>query len=333
MRVTLIALLLLGMSLFASPSWFNHIPAKTVNTYIGYGVGRSGALAKQEALNDIATQISVSINSSMSSDIKDDNGKIKRVDESSVVQKTVATLYDYKLLKSEYEDGKYFVALSYENIPSLDKFVNKLKKTPLLKNSNPLENYLKNTIIAKELQKSLHKKIVFNLVRKDKKWFIQHENILQALDKKDFAKFFVTILNKNLSITTDKKRDVLYDSDKFYFKVKSSMNGFLSILTVYEDGTVSSLVRNVPIKKGKIENIPDKDFETIPEAGLLHEGVETYDLYVLIYSNKKLRLDSFSYADENIIDEEKYKNFDELIEFLEGRRYATLKVVTKPKSY
>lgn len=187
--------------------------------------------------------------------------------------------------------------------------------------------------MAKKLKKALKKDINFELVRKDKKWFIKHKNILQILDEKDFARFFSTVDNKTVSINTNKRKNILYNEDKFFFKVKSQKKAYASILTVYEDGTVSTLLKNIPLRNDKLENIPDKDFETIPEAGLMQRGVETYDLYVLILSSKKTHLESFAQADEKLIEEEKYKNFDELIEFIDTKEYATLKVVTKPRIY
>ncbi|MEA2073806.1 MAG: hypothetical protein U9O86_09500, partial [Campylobacterota bacterium] len=212
----------------------------------------------------------------------------------------------------------------------LDKFTRKINllNLPASKVSN---SYLKHTNIAKKLKKSLAKEIDFSLLRKDKKWFIKYKSVLQVLDKKDFASFFTSTYNPELSLHTDKKRDILYDGDKFYFKVESAKDGYVSILTVYEDGTVATLVRNVKVSKKTLEKIPDEDFETIPEAGLLHKGVETYDMYVLLNSPKRLRFDSFAYADSELINEEKYKNFDTLIEFMNNKSVTTLKVVTKPR--
>jgi len=54
---------------------------------------------------------------------------------------------------------------------------------------------------------------------------------------------------------------------------------------------------------------------------------------VLILSAKRIHFDNFAQADEALIEEEKYKNFDELIEFLDTKEFTTLKVVTKPKIY
>lgn len=329
MRILFLTILFV-VSTFANPSWYLNVQKTKLNSYVGYGSGVDEAHAKQEALNDIVSQIAVNISTSFSQHQKIEDGKFQNNKEFISSQNSNATLYDYELLRSEFYDGNYFVAVEYENIPSLDKFVRKLKALGEIKDT-PFSGYLNHTLAAKRLKKELKKDINFSLVRKDKKWYIKYKDILQPLDKKDFAKFFASVYNSKVDIKTNKRRDIIYDGDKFFFKVKSEQNGFVSIVDVYEDGTVSTLVRNIPIRKKLIENIPDKDFESIPEAGLIQEDVETYDLYVVIYSQKKLHFDSFAYADEELINEEKYKNFDELIEFLDGKVYATLKVVTKPR--
>jgi len=331
MRIVLL-LSVYFIALIANPQWFYKIQKTNSHVYIGYGSNEDSSKAKQEALNDIVSQISVSINSSITNSEQETDGKYKKDYKFTSSQKSAATLYDYKILKSEYYKQKYYVALEYENIPSLDKFTKKILASKLTVKKNEKQNtYINNTNVAKRLKKDLNRDIDFSLQRKDKKWFIKYSSILQPLDKKDFSKFFTSVENEIVEIKTNKKRDILYDGDKFFFKVKSLKNGYVSIFSVYEDGTVSTLVRNVKIVSKKIENIPDEDFETIPEAGLMKAGEETYDMYVVIYSSKKMRFDDFAYADEELIIEEKYKNFDELIEYLDDKTYATLKVVTKPR--
>lgn len=320
-------------SAFANPSWYYNVQSTKAHSYVGYGSGESEADARQEAFNDIASQISVSVDNSFSQKEIVQGGDIQSTQDFSSTQKSKATLYDYELLKSEFADGKYFVAIEYENIPSFDKFVNKIKRSHIELRDEKQNSYLAKTPMAKRLKRELQKDIDFSLVRKDTKWFIKYKNILQVLDSRDFGMFFSTQTNKDASIHTNKPRDILYNEDRFFFKVKSSKKTYASILTVYEDGTVSTLIKNVALKKDKLEKIPDEDFESIPEAGLIKDGVETYDLYVLLLSDKKLHLDGFAQADEELIEEEKYKNFDELIEFLDAKNYATLKVFTKPRIY
>ena len=317
------------MYLYATPSWYYKLSSTSSNLIVGYGSGEDEAKAKQEAFNDIAGKISTNVTTSLniSQSVKDDY--LEQNSNYTTSQKADAILNDYKLLKMEYMNGNYYVAVEYENIPSIDKFTNKLKKFKLINEKQ--NSYIKNTYLAKEIKKALGIDVDFKLFRKDKKWFLKYKNITQILDKKDFAKLFTSVENKDIKINTNKKRDILYDGDKFYFKVKSSKKAYISVITVYEDGTVATLVRNISIGKNKLEKIPDEDFETIPEAGLIHKGIETYDLNVAILSDRKLHFDRFAYADSSLVNEEKYKNFDELIEFLDDKTFATIKVVTKPR--
>jgi len=294
--------------LFAQPIWYHNIQNTKQNHYIGYGSASSEQEAKQNALVSISGQINTKIDSSLTTTKSYTTKKIKI--KSS--QSTKANLSGYELLKMSFEDGNYFVAIAYENIPSIQKFKNKLQKANI---KVKFDDYFKT----------------FDLVRKDKRWYIQYQNIMQVLDTKDFSKFFTTIPNKNLSITTNKKNNILYEDDEFYFKVISSQKGFATIFTVYEDGTVSILLQNVPVEKNRLENIPDKDFEAIPQAGLIEKGVDTFDMYVAIYSAKKLIIDNFAKADEELISDERYKNFDQFQKFLKDKEYTTLKVVTKPR--
>jgi len=316
----LVTLVFFSISCFATPLWYYKLSSNTPNAIVGFGSGESEAHAKQEAFNDVVGQISTTVDST----VKLHNQEI----EFHSLQKSNAVLNEYKLLKMEYSNEKYFVALEYENIPSFDKFVRKVK---VPKKNQTQNHYLKSTNMAKKLYNALGKKIDFKLLRKDKKWYIKHDTALQLLDKKDFSRFFTSKVHSGLQINTNKKRNILYDKDRFFFRVNSSKKGYISIFSVYENGTVSTLVRNISIEKDKIQNVPDAEFETIAEAGLITKGIETFDLYVLLYSEKKLRLDDFAYADSEIIDEEKYKNFDELIEFLQNKEFTTLKVVTKPR--
>lgn len=314
-----------------SPIWYHTIKNDNINTYIGYGSGKSEVEAKQVALADISSQISVKIDSQISRNKKLTDSGITSEMEQNFRQESKATIVGYEFLEQSYEDGLYYVAIKYENIPSIDKFIRKLKKINIESENIDNNFFVKNNLLSYKIRNSIDKDINYTLVRKDGKWYIGYKNILQILDRKDFSKFFVSIPNNKIAITTNKKNNILYDGDYFYFKVKSSQKGYVSILTVYENGTVSTLMNNIPVAKDKVENIPDEEFEAIPQAGLLNSGIETYDLYVAIYSSKKLIFDNFARADEDIIDDERYKNFDELIEFLDNKTYATLKVTTKPR--
>ena len=126
-------------------------------------------------------------------------------------------------------------------------------------------------------------------------------------------------------------KSVLYEGDFFHFDVQVQKAGYVTILTVYEDGTVSTLLRNIKLNANTKEQIPDKDFESELQAGLMQKGRQTYDLYVALWHEKRRHFDSFATADEKLITDERYKNFDTLIKMLDTEIFSTLKVVTKPR--
>ena len=310
---------------YAAPLWYHNLTRQTSSYYVGYGQGNSETEAKNAALNDIANQISIIVDTERSSHLGLKDDELSKDFSADSTQISHAHIYGYEVLKLEYEKGRYYIAVGYENIPSIDKFNKKLSHVTVDKPEvyNP---YLQQTPIAKKLIKNVN----FALKRKDGIWYIRYRDIFQPLDERDFSYFFVSTTNPNLSITTSKHNDLLHNGDEFYFKVTSKKSGYVTIFTVYEDGTVATLIRNVPVRKDKMENIPDKEFESALRAGLIEKGVETFDLYVVVYSKNKKHFDSFARADEALIDDERYKNFDELIALLNKTEFVTLKVVTKP---
>lgn len=286
-------------------------------TYIGVGYGESKEDAKQSALKNISEQISVNIQSNTTRSQELVGEKYTTNLSIKQSQSTNTSFSDYEIIESSYKSGEYFVKIRYENIPSLDKFANKIK-------------YTKKQILD-SIKKDFGSSLNLELIRKDKRWYIKYKDIMQVLDKKDFTRYFKTTLNDSISIKTNKKNNILYENDEFYFKIKSKQSGYVSIVTVYENGTVSVLMKNIKIRADIFENIPDKDFEAIPQAGLLKKGKDTFDMYVVIFSQNKLIFDNFANADDELISNERYKNLDELIYFLQNKTYSTLKVVTKAR--
>lgn len=323
----IILITLYSLTLYATPTWYHNLTKQGPSFYIGYGQGFSEVDAKKAALNDISSQISVIVDSSISSDMGINKGKTYKNIQDKSSLRSHAQIQGYTVKKLEFYQGHYYIALSYENIPSIDKFNRKLTYIPLDKKPKIYNRYLQQTPIAQKLEK----KVDFSLSRKDGIWYIQYKDIYQALDEKDFLYFFTTVNSSSLSITTSKYKNVLYDGDEFFFKLKSKEKGYVTIFTVYEDGTVTKLISNIYVQKNKTEYIPDKDFESILQAGLLEAGKETFDLYIVVRTSKKQHFDQFARADEELISDERYKNFDELIELMGEMEFVTLKLVTKPR--
>lgn len=320
--------------LAAEPAWYYQLASKP-NVYLGYGEGKNESEAKQNALNDIASQIHTKIDTQRIQNQKSVNGNYEQNIEIKSVQNTKADMSDYELVKAEKIDDRFYVGIEYEDISNIDRFVQKVKAftKPDVNATSQTQsnNLLQKSSLAMKLRKMFHKDIEFEVIRKENSWFLRYHNALQHISNSEFASFFLSHENSAIEIHTNKKDNILYDGDEFLFKVKSAQDGHVSILSLYEDGTVATLLRNIPIKKDQPTFLPDEKYGSTPVAGLIEKGKGTYDMYIVIYSKGKLMFDQFGDgSDENII-EERHKNVQELVDFLNDKSYATLKVVTRPR--
>lgn len=318
--------------LLSAPIWYYNLPNEKSNFYLGYGEGTAESEAKQNALSDVASQIFTKIDNEVVQNKKSSNGGYEKNIEIKSSQKTKANLSDFEVLKVEFKDEKYFVGLAYENISNVARFVRKVEKIENnISSIKTKTSFLSESALSKSIYEALGKQIDFEVIRENNAWFLRYKNATQYIDNNEFSKLFSTISNEKISINTNKKNNILYDGDEFLFQVKSSDDGFVTILSVYEDGTVSSLLKNIKIKKDNIVSLPDEKSEATPVAGILEDGKETFDMYVIIWQEKKQNFDRFVDAKEETITDERHKNFGELIGFLKDKRYATLKVLTKPR--
>jgi hypothetical protein len=319
------------------PPWYHALHVKP-NNYLGYGDGATENEAKQNALTDISSQIYTKVESQRVQKEKLINGNYEQNIEVQSSQNTKADMSDYELLKAENVDGRYYVGIAYEDISDLDRFIKKVEalgfKRVLNENNTtiaPNNNLLQKSAYAEQLRKTFGRDIDFKIERKNKNWFLRYKSALQHITNSEFALFFLSSENEKLQINTNKKNNILYDGDEFSFGVKSKESGFVNIVSVYEDGTVATLIKNAPIQKNKLTTLPDEKYGATPVAGLLEKKKETYDMYVLIYSPKKMMLDQFGDASDEHIEDERHKNFGELVEFLNDKNYTTLRVVTRAR--
>jgi hypothetical protein len=176
--------------LIATPLWYHNLSSNESNTYIGYGSGSTENEAKQNALLDISGQISTVVKSEYKGDKKLIDGIYTKDITEQTSQKTNSSLSDFEILKVENSD-LWYVAIKYENRASIDKFIQKIKALPTLKNTNSKKqnSFLSQTLIGKELQSALGFELDFKLFRKDTLWYIKYEDTLQVLSKKDFESF------------------------------------------------------------------------------------------------------------------------------------------------
>lgn len=320
--------------LFSQPLWYHTQNETKPNHYLGFGEGASEAEAKQNALNDIASQISVKIENELIQNKTHSNGGFEKNIQMKSIQKTSANLSDYKVLDFAQERGRFYFKIGYENISNIDKLARKLrnKKDENVTLAPPKsQKFLQQSLMAKSLKEAVGTEVELQIFRRNNAWSLVSNNFVHNISDEEFASFFYAVSNPQISVRTNKKDNILYDGDEFHFLVESSEDGFASIASVYEDGTVVILLKNSKIAKNVLTKLPQKEDVLEPVAGLLHPKQDTFEMQFVIFSDKKLQFDNFADAYIDTTNQEKYKNFGDFLRFLDDKKYASIKVITKAR--
>ena len=297
----LLPLLLLCFSseILAEPDWFinRDLKPKTHYIYIGYGLGDTLQEAKLAAREDIASQLSVSVDSTM--ELKEvligDN--FTHSFKNSTQQQTRAQLRDLILLKSEKHEGSFFVVLEYQHLSFDQEFSNKIKVDNC---ENQVQHpYLLHSPLFKELNSKLPCHLNIELVRKNHLWMLSYKNALVQLPDNKFFELYSALQSDSLLVTSPSNR--ILEGKNFALTMKSEVNGYVSLFNVYADGMVSLLQENIPVKENIKRIFPNKNDEIVFEAGLLEKGRESIELYIGIYSKTLQNYTLFKEADNSII--------------------------------
>lgn len=296
------------------PKWFE-IQNISHGSYeiIGYGKAKTLSEAKFKARVDIAKQILVKIESKSNLNLYHENINSKETysqkyyQNSSEVVKEIA-LDGIEIIKKELFNEKYYVAMKYDNLPLSKKVAKKANCKKLQTNS-----YLSKTSFSKKLKDELGCIPKYNLIYKNKNWYVSYEENLFLIKKYEFIEFFVSKTSEDLNIEFLKDSKItkeFKDGDIFDMKINSNQKGYVTLFNIYEDGRVNLMFAN---------EIIDKRGFSIPnlKANILNDK-DTLDFYVLIFSKDKLEnLNCFRNSTEILNTQTINYNFDKFVKLFD----------------
>ena len=325
----LITLLFLGCNSEAKPQaypqWYKNKELHSTVKYeiIGYGQGNTVKKAKAIAQEDIAQSLISKVDSSFTSTTTTYNNSYTKQEKASLKVTSKLNLHNLQTIKQEQKDNIFYVALKYKNLD----LANRIKTTIgnfkcNEKKSN--NNYLLQTPLIKKLTSTLGCELDFKLDRRNEAWYLKYKEHLFLLSDTEFEELYFTKTNNNFKFLANKK--ILIAGDSFYFTIDSKKSGYITLLNVYENGITTLLQPSTPIKN--TIQIPTKDSENYFEAGLVKDGVNTYDLYVAIYTKEPLDMSRFEYANEDLAESELAYKFDELIQVMSEYEYSSILIRT-----
>ena len=278
--------------LSSEPDWFYNISHKDFEI-IGYGVGQTRKEAKQNARIEIANSISVQVQSSFSSQNRLENGKYNKNMKQNISEKSFATLDNLEIIKSEYRDKNYFIAIKYLNLSFIKYLKYKLQNQKLKKEDN---RYLQKTLFLQELKQEFGFYPKIEIYRD----ILTIGNLSFKISQQILGKLLISVDNQNIYLKIPKK---LKNGELYFIQIQTKKKGFLTLIQIYENGETSLLFANKKVSKDMILEYPNSEnFDGI-EAYLNIGTLKTQDLTMAILCKEKR---NFEYLDSVSIYKEKF---------------------------
>ncbi len=326
MKILLFLIFTIAIIYAEVPTWYasGSLTTNKPSEVIGTAEAKTCSEAKAIALDDIASQLKSEVSSTLSSNVKSNN---TRDVSYSVKASSHAILYGVETLRKEENDGRCFLALQYDNISVVQRLARRYKNKKC--EAKILDPYLNKTRLSDRIEKRVGCRLGFDIVREDGVWQLVYDDFRIPISKDEFEDLFVSVKSKYINFESSK--NTLYDGDEFNFTLSAKSDGYITLLSVYENGIVTLFMPSMKIKKGKTIHFPSEDSDQMLEAGLVTKGVDTYDLYVAIFSKEPINTSRFEYASSELEESESAYKFDELKELINKHNFSSIYIRTKAK--
>jgi len=242
------------------PVWYGALPQKN-NVIVGYGEGENRQLAKAQALQDIAAQLSVLVEGTTSRYVKDVDGRISRSGTQSITLKTRQNLNNARVLKAlRLGDGYTYIAyqlglqgLEAQIADALLTSWGGISPKRLVFNG---VSWISDTPFTRKLAQFLVKDtgsgvqhVNISLNRKHNAWVLSVNTISRIIDQSELKHIVAwreTISPEFrlalLKFDADRGRNRLKQGDRFALElVSSDTNGYYTLFNIYPDGQLVTI--------------------------------------------------------------------------------------------
>lgn len=308
------------------PDWFLKLPHKHYEI-VGYGEGKTLEEARTKATKNIAQSIQTRILSESVFEEKLADRNYSQNARTRLQEKTDVVLSELTTVRKEYREGLWYLAVKVENLPFPKKMARRLGDYACKQQrQNP---YLSGTPLIQALNAELGCRPDVRLIRNHGLWYLSCDHTMLALSARDFERLFVSYTSEDLFLGSTKTD--LVEGDVFSLTLKPKRKGFLSLLNVYQNGMVSVLVANKPVESNEEVAFPDPSGDVELVAGLARDGGATFDLYVCLFSRRKIDVSRIQSAGSQVSRDETDFKFDEVLALMKKYTFCTEWIRTRPR--
>ncbi len=321
-------LVFVGRAISSSPQWYEkRLYTGDDSEIVGYGQADTIEEAKINAKNDIAKQIYSQIVSKNEFTTRVLNEKVTKKGETIIKETTDVRISDAQVIKSEYNQGLWYVALSYEYLTPAMKFVKKIKADSCMNDKQ--NRYLKKTPLVRAINNEAGCTPSLSIERLNSVWNIAYKGTLQPI-RQDFEKLLARVQSSGM-IELYASEENPIEGQVISFTVVSRRIGYVSLFNVYENGEAFVIAANQVVEAQMPVVIPDPKSGNELIAGLLIAGKPSIDLFVAVYSETRLDCSKIQHLGKTIEKEEEHYKFSDLLDMMGSYEFSTILIRTTPK--
>jgi len=308
-----ITLLMIGVVLYATPSWYLKYPIDQTPT--GFGQSKDFDNARTNALSDLAQNLktSVRVHDTLKETFKQVSFK------SDVSIKTAENLTNIKTMHSFFENNIYYVEVQYNATSAIETLSEEIKREPLHK-----ESVLKYTPFQQELEELTGYKVNSSLLNINEHYYFKANSKKILLKKEDLQKL---MFNYSDSSSIMLNQNIYYNGDTLYFRI-SSEKKYVSVFQVDCYGRVTLLYLNSLVDEFGTRPSMEKDGAVID---IVSDTATNYEMFVAVFSNHKITNDGFENVSYDTVDDSN-KYFGSLFHMMKNHEFAAIKYKVKNKN-
>jgi len=251
-------------------------------------------------------------------EIKSSIDKYNKTSHNKINTSTHVRLNNLKVIKQERIDNRWFVAISYSNLPLAQKIINRI--TPKVEKFNHL--YLKNTKLFQRLKDRLGFYPKAKIYAQNGQYYISIDNQPFLISEDEFIKLFANIENPKINIKT---KDRLKNNELYFINTESKSFGFASLFLVYEKGMVVNMFKNIELDNANF-TYPNKNKFNGLKAIISNNKQESRDMFVALLCQQKEDFGLFNQV-STIIEKNSFM-FGYLVDLMEEKCTFATKILT-----
>ncbi|MGB5964277.1 MAG: LPP20 family lipoprotein [Sulfurimonadaceae bacterium] len=318
------------------PSWMHELNVLD-DMIVGYGEGKTMAEAKANARSSIAYDISTKVSDETVKNEHLDNTEFSKTIDMNTRQTADVELTGLNTLRSEKKDGTYYVALEYDGRSLRNKIKSSIvkgKKLKTMESNNPYAH----TYFAEELKDIfphqsnvpdydvVYSKGVYKLILADEEFNLGQDDIEDFLFNYDEPSFNLSIVEHTENGYRTSKR--LQEGSYFHLDIRLSRTGYLTLLSVDEEGKVSVMFDNEEISSEQTKTFPDLELYEGLRTEILSREMSSMESFVAVLCERPQSYTHFEEITEEVNTNKQSRRFPRLYMDIQSCKFTSMVLKT-----